>query len=114
MVARAYIPDRGDIVWVDLNPTRGHEQAKTRPAIVITPKSYNVRSGLMLACLITSETKGYPFEIALTGKKVSGVILSDHLRSLDWYARKVRFIERAKPSSISDLTQKLSALIGVT
>lgn len=114
MVARTYVPDRGDIVWIDLNPTRGHEQAKTRPAVVVTPKSYNSRSGLMLVCPITSEIKGYPFEIAVSGKKVSGVILSDHVRSLDWHARNVRFIERAKPSSIADLTQKLSALIGAT
>ncbi len=113
MVARSYVPDRGDIVWVDLNPTRGHEQAKTRPAIVVTPKSYNTRTGLMLACPITSEIKGYPFEVLLHGKKTTGVVLSDQLRSLDWNVRNVHFIERAKPSVMTELTHKLSALIGV-
>lgn len=113
MVAHAYVPDRGDIVWIDLNPTRGHEQAKTRPAIVVTPKSYNARAGLMLACPITSESNGYPFEALIKGKKVSGTILCDQLRSLDWHVRNAHLIERAKPSVMTELTHKLSMLIGV-
>jgi len=111
MVGHTYTPDRGDIVWIDLNPTRGHEQARTRPALVVSPKSYNARAGLMLACPITSEEKGYPFEVTVRGKKISGVVLSDHLRSLDWQARKVRYIEHSRPRVMSEVTEKLQTLI---
>jgi mRNA interferase MazF len=111
MVTKAYTPDRGDIVWVDLNPTQGHEQAKTRPALVISPKSYNARAGLMLACPITSLEKGYPFEVTVQGKKIKGAVLSDHLRSLDWRARAVRHIERSHPRVIREVTEKLLTLI---
>lgn len=83
MVAKPYFPDRGDLVWVDLTPTKGREQAKVRPAIVLSPKIYNQKTNLAIMCPITSSSKEYPFEVAVNDKKVSGVILSDHVRSLD-------------------------------
>jgi mRNA interferase MazF len=111
MVKKVYIPDRGDLVWVDFNPTRGKEQAKVRPAIVVSPKSYNAKTHLAIMCPITSVTKGYPFEVALKDKKISGVVLSDHVRSLDWKARNTRFIAKAKSGVIAEVQSKLSLLI---
>ncbi|MEX0918487.1 MAG: endoribonuclease MazF [Candidatus Paceibacterota bacterium] len=111
MVAKNFIPDRGDLVWVDFNPTKGREQARVRPAIVISPKSYNQKTNLALMCPITSVQKGYPFEVAVKDKKVSGVILSDHIRSLDWKVRNVKFIAKAKSKIITEVKIKLSLLI---
>jgi mRNA interferase MazF len=85
----AYVPERGDVVWITLNPQAGHEQAGRRPALVLSPKSYNGKVGLALLCPITSQVKGYPFEVAIPdGLRVNGVILSDQIKSLDWRARK--------------------------
>lgn len=112
MVAKNYIPDRGDIVWVDLNPTKGREQAKVRPALVISPKAYNRKTSLALMCPITSVQKGYPFEVVVADKKVSGVVLSDHVRSLDWRSRNATFIVKAKPKVIQAVQTKLLLLVG--
>ena len=111
MVARRYVPDRGDLVWIDLNPTRGREQAKVRPALVVSPKAYNQKTSLALMCPITSAEKGYPFEVVLSTKKVAGVVLADHIRSLDWNARKAKFISKAKPAELAEVQQKLSLLL---
>jgi mRNA interferase MazF len=84
----AYIPERGDVVWITFNPQAGHEQAGRRPAVVLSPKTYNSKAGLALLCPITSQVKGYPFEVSLPeGLPVSGVVLSDQVKSLDWKAR---------------------------
>jgi mRNA interferase MazF len=84
----AYVPDRGDVVWITFNPQAGHEQAGRRPAVVLSPKAYNGKVGLALLCPITSQIKGYPFEVAIPdGLPVNGVILSDQVKSLDWKAR---------------------------
>lgn len=106
-----YVPDRGDLVWVDFNPTKGREQAKVRPALVISPQSYNQKTNLAIMCPITSVQKGYPFEVVVTEKKVSGVILSDHVRSLDWKARNTKFIVKAKPKIVQEVQAKLLLLI---
>ncbi|MCB9818745.1 endoribonuclease MazF [Candidatus Nomurabacteria bacterium] len=111
MVNKVYIPDRGDLVWVDFNPTRGKEQAKVRPAIVLSPKAYNQKISLAIMCPITSVQKNYPFEVVVSDKKVSGVILSDHARSLDWKARNTKFIAKAKPSVIAEVQTKLGLLV---
>lgn len=88
MVA-AYIPDAGDIVWLDFDPQAGHEQAGRRPAVVLSPGTYNSRAGLCLVVPVTSQSKGYPFELALpAGCETSGVVLCDQMRSLDWKARR--------------------------
>lgn len=94
----AYIPGRGDLVWLEFTPLTGSEQAGRRPALVISPKSYNGKVGLGLFCPITSRVKGYPFEVRLPeGSGVDGVVLADQLKSLDWRARKTKLIERASP-----------------
>lgn len=111
MVEKEYIPDRGDLVWVDFNPTKEKEQAKVRPAIIVSPKAYNQKVGLAIACPITSVSKNYPFEVAVSDKKVSGVILSDHARSLDWRERNTKFIAKAKPSILREVQEKLLLLI---
>jgi len=88
-----YLPDRGHALWLSLSPTLGHEQGGKRPVIVLSPGFYNQRSGLLLACPITSRVKGYPFEVAIPeGLPVSGVILADQIRSLDWNARTIERI----------------------
>lgn len=85
-----YTPKRGDIVWLNFNPQKGHEQAGKRPAFVISPEKYNKATGLMLCCPITSKKKGYPFEVALQNLPIEGVILCDQIKSLDFRARDAR------------------------
>ena len=89
----AYVPARGELIWLRFNPQAGHEQAGHRPAVVISPSSYNRRVGLVLCCPVTSQVKGYPFEVVLPqGLGVEGAILSDQIKSLDWRVRKARLI----------------------
>ena len=90
-MAGPYVPERGDIVWLQFTPQAGHEQAGYRPALVISPRSYNRRVGLALFCPVSSQVKGYPFEVALPpGLKATGAILSDQVKSLDWRVRKAK------------------------
>ena len=87
----AYVPARGDLVWLEFNPQAGHEQAGHRPALVLSPQEYNRRVGLALVCPVTSQVKGYPFEVVLpSGLPISGAVLSDQMKSLDWKARRAR------------------------
>ncbi len=108
----SYVPDRGDIVWTNFNPQAGHEQAGDRPAIVLSRRIFNEPSGLALFCPITGRQKGYPFEVSLpTGYDVYGVILVDHVKSLDWQARTVTFIAKAPESVLADVLDRLDVLI---
>lgn len=112
MVARTrYIPERGDLVWINFNPQKGHEQAYKRPALVLSPKLYNAKSSLVLLCPITSHTKGYPFEVVLDTGKIAGVILSDQVRSLDWRARHVTFIQKLKPAILTEVQKRIVQLL---
>lgn len=108
----SYTPDRGDLIWLNFTPQAGHEQRGRRPAVVISPKQYNRKTNLALCCPVTSNIKGYPFEVHLTGKKASGVILSDHIKNMDWKIRRAKFIERVDPNVLSECVAKLSTLIG--
>lgn len=107
-----YVPDRGDVVWLKFSPQAGREHAGTRPAFVLSPKSYNRKVGLALVCPITSKVKGYPFEVELpSDERIHGAVLADQLRSLDWRVRKARFICRP-PAVVMNLVQaKVRALI---
>ena len=108
----AYVPARGDVVWLQFNSQAGHEQAGHRPAVVISPSSYNRRVGLALCCPITSQVKGYPFEVLLPqGLGVEGAILSDQIKSLDWRVRKARRIGNLPPDVLQETIGKLLALI---
>jgi len=111
-VAAAYVPERGDLVWLPFNPQAGHEQAGKRPALVVSPRSYNRRVGLALFCPITSQVKGYPFEVVLPeGLGVEGAVLSDQLKSLDWRARKVKRIARLPTEVMDEAVGKILALV---
>ena len=113
MVAAPHVPDAGDIVWLAFSPQAGHEQAGRRPALVLSPSVYNRKSGLALFCPITSNTKGYPFEVGLPAKgEVTGVVLADQVKSLDWRTRRVRFVCSAPPTVVGEVLEKSSILLG--
>jgi mRNA interferase MazF len=108
----AFVPDRGDIVRMSFDPQSGHEQAGWRPALVISPAVYNRASSLALFCPITSRVKGYPFEVPLPpGLAVSGVVLADQVRSLDWKARSATLAGRAPDALIQDVLARLEPLV---
>ncbi|MDP1690252.1 MAG: endoribonuclease MazF [bacterium] len=111
MVAkRTYIPSRSDIVWLDFNPVRGHEQGGRRPALIVSPEKYNAKSGLALVCPITSQAKGYPFEIDFKTKAVQGVILSDQIRGIDWtqrHAEKIGVVSETVMTEVQEYIKKL-------
>lgn len=111
MVATKYIPRRGDIVWIDFDPIKGHEQSGRRPAVVVSPEAYNKISNRALFCPITSTSKGYIFEVILEGKESRGAILVDQIRTLDWSKRRIAFIEKSPPASMDDVEAKLLTLI---
>ena len=110
--SQGYIPDRGDVVWLSFSPQAGHEQAGRRPAVVISPAVYNSKTGLALFCPITNQAKGYPFEVVIPNNlPVSGVVLADHLKSLDWKARKAEFMGRLPEEVLADCLAKIRILI---
>ncbi len=110
--SKTYVPDRSHAVWISLNPQAGHEQAGRRPAVVLSPRRYNERVGLALFCPITSQVKGYPFEVPIpAGMEIGGVILSDQIKSLDWKARRAEFICELPESTIEEVIAKARALL---
>ena len=111
MVSTLYIPDRGDMVWLDFNPQLGHEQRGRRPALTVSFKAYNEKIGLALFCPITSKEKGYPFEVVIRSKKIKGSVLSDQIKSLDWRERNVEFIEKIGVKELEEVIEKIEALI---
>lgn len=107
-----YIPDRGDFVWISLSPTSGHEQAGRRPALVISPKSYNRKTGLCVLCPAKRQAKGYPFEVAIvSGDGSSGVVLADHVRNVHWKVRNIQFIHHVSDSELSEVVARIEALL---
>ncbi|GAB6072090.1 endoribonuclease MazF [Venenivibrio stagnispumantis] len=106
-----YIPDIGDIVWLDFDPQVGREQAKRRPAICLSPKDYNEKSELAIFCPITSVSKGYPFEVEINIEKIKGVILADQVRSLDYKERKAQFIQQAPEDILEKVKDYICLLI---
>lgn len=110
-----YCPHRGDIVWLSFDPQVGHEQAGHRPALVLSSERYNRKVGLALFCPISTQKKGYPFEVAVPADlEVAGVILSDQVKSLDWKARATRFGCRLPPATFQEVVAKLGALLEAT
>ncbi|MBF6649123.1 MULTISPECIES: endoribonuclease MazF [unclassified Methylobacter] len=111
-MAATYIPERGDLVWIAFDPQAGHEQAGRRPGLVITPHAYNAKAGLALICPVTSQVKGYPFEVALpVGGRVGGVVLADQVRSLDWAARQAEKASKVDGNVLAEVLAKIEALI---
>ncbi|SDP83235.1 endoribonuclease MazF [Phyllobacterium sp. OV277] len=107
----AYVPDAGDVVWLHFNPQAGHEQAGHRPAVVLSPASYNGRIGLMLCCPMTTQIKGYPFEVAIASDRPSAV-LADQVKSLDWRVRRATYKGKVSASELAEIRNKAAALIG--
>jgi len=111
-VARGYVPARGDLVWLEFDPQSGHEQAGRRPALVLSPREYNRSVGLALCCPVTSQVKGYPFEVQLPpGLKLKGAVLADQVKSLDWRGRRASAIVPSPAAVLDETVAKLLALI---
>ena len=106
-----YVPGRGDIVWLNFDPQSGHEQKGKRPAIVISPKEYNEKTGMGLFCPITSKIKDYPFEVKIENEIIYGVVLSDQIKSLDWKTRQIEFIAKENPEKTDEIIKKISLLL---
>ena len=109
-MSHSYIPDAGDIVRLSFSPQKGHEQAGYRPALVISPYAYNSKTGLMLCCPITTQIKGYPFEVLIAGNP-KNVVLSDQVKSLDWSARQTAYKGKASEKELTSVINKIMALI---
>lgn len=113
MVESLYVPARGDFLWLDFVPSAGREQTGYRPALVLSPEGYNKRTGLALLCPITSSIKGYPFEVRLPySSAISGVVLADHIKSLDWKARNARPAGKAPRRVVGEVLEKVLVLLG--
>lgn len=106
----SYIPQAGDIVWLNFTPQVGHEQAGHRPALVLSPKAYNQKTSLMICCPITSQIKDYPFEVLIVGNPAS-VVLADQVKSLDWRSRKAKRKGSVSPDELAEVRAKIIALI---
>lgn len=108
----AYVPERGDVIWLNFNPQAGHEQAGKRPAFVLSPATYNRKVGLALLCPITSKVKGYPFEVDLPAKlAVTGTVLCDQIKNLDWRARQAEFICTLLQETVEEVLRKARLLL---
>lgn len=110
-MVRRYVPEAGDIVWLHFDPQAGHEQAGHRPAVVVSPSAYNSKTGLMLCCPMTTQIKGYPFEVVISSNRVSAV-LTDQVKSLDWIARKATRKGIVLPAELAEIRTKIMALVG--
>ena len=111
-MSRPTAPDRGDLVWLDFTPQSGREQAGRRPGLVLSKRAYNERSGLALVCPVTSRRKGYPFEVALPDAGlIRGVVLADHVRSVDWAARQAEGVGKATPAVVETVLRRVKLLL---
>ena len=110
-MVKPYVPKRGDIVWLDFDPQKGKEIQKTRPAAVISPEQYNKKTGLALFMPISSQIKGYPFEVVINYNGIRSVILCDQIRSFDWIARKAKYITAVTEEQIQDALEKFRVLV---
>lgn len=110
-MADRYVPEAGDIVWLRFTPQAGHEQAGHRPALVISPAAYNGKTSLMLCCPLTTQIKGYPFEVTMAGSRPSAV-LADQVKSLDWTVRKAKYKGKATAAELASVRAKIVALVG--
>lgn len=107
-----YVPGRGDLVWIDFDPQSGHEQAGRRPAVVLSPSKYNARIGLAIFCPITSRVKGFPFEVTVPSScRVTGVILADQIKNLDWRARRAEFADKLPVEVLNEVFERLMPLL---
>jgi mRNA interferase MazF len=110
-MARSYVPDAGDVVWISFSPQAGHEQAGHRPAVVLSPAAYNAKTSLMVCCPMTTQIKNYPFEVVVAGESPSAV-LADQVKSLDWRKRRARRRGMISATELAEVRAKIRALIG--
>jgi mRNA interferase MazF len=110
-VVRRYVPESGDIVWLEFSPQAGHEQAGHRPALVLSPAVYNGKAGLMVCCPLSTQIKGHPFEVVIEVDGVRCAVLTDHVKSLDWRARKAKHKARIGEHELLDVRAKIKALL---
>lgn len=111
---RAYVPDAGDLVWLTFDPQAGREQWGRRPAVILSPRVYNARSGLAIACPITSKVKGRMFEVLVpAGGRITGAILANHVKSLDWKGRQAEFADTLSEAALSEVRERIRPLIGL-
>lgn len=110
-MAPPYVPDAGDVVWLNFTPQSGHEQAGHRPALVLTPAAYNHKTSLMICCPITTQIKNYPFEVLIAGTPPA-VVLADQIKSLDWRSRKAAQKGVATAGQLAEVRAKIVALVG--
>lgn len=108
-----YVPDEGDIVWMNFTPQSGHEQAGRRPAVVLSPKAYNQRAGLLVCVPITNQIKGYPFEVVLSGSGATGAALADQVKSLDWQTRQAERKGKATSVELAEIKAKIKSLLKI-
>jgi mRNA interferase MazF len=114
VVSGTYVPQRGEVVWITLNPQAGHEQAGRRPVLILSPQAYNGKVGLAILCPMTTQIKGYPFEVLIpAGLPITGAILADQVKSLDWRARKAELICALPPRIVAEVLQKLGTLLPI-
>lgn len=111
-MSKSYIPDEGDIVWLNFTPQAGHEQAGHRPALVLSQAGYNKKTSLMICCPLTTQIKNYPFEVRL-GKQADSAVLADQVKSLDWRERKAKKKGRVSDAELAEVRAKIAALIGL-
>ena len=113
MISNSYVPDSGDFIWLTFDPQAGHEQAGRRPALVLSPKIYNQKSNLALVCPVTNQGKGYPFEVLVPrGLPAAGVVLADHVKSVDWKARRAEKMGRCPSDVLDEVLARLAPLLG--
>ncbi len=110
-MSAAYVPDEGDIVWMNFTPQSGHEQAGRRPAVVLSPKAYNNRAGLLVCVPITHQIKGYPFEVVLAGSGATGAALADQVKSLDWKSRQAERKGRTTAAEMVEIKSRIKLLL---
>ena len=107
-----YVPDVGDVAWIDFDPQAGHEQTKRRPAVVLTPKNYNQKTDLLLCVPLTTKIKDYPFEVLIKGDKEI-VALSDQVKSLDWKARRAEYKTEVSQDELKEIQKMIALLLGI-
>ena len=112
-MVRPYVPEAGDIVWLEFDPQAGREQAGHRPAVVLTPSVYNKKTNLMICCPLTTQIKGYPFEVLVNLDGVNSVILSDQVKSLDWKIRKAKYKNKVRSDTLAEVRAKAKALLSI-
>ena len=112
-MVKRYIPEAGDIIWVDFSPTHGHEQAGKRPAVAISARAYAVVSGLCTVCPITTQSKGYTNEVPISAKNIIGVVLVDQHKTIDVYARTLKRVAKVDSVTLKDIRTRIGLILGI-